>query len=189
MGWFSDTFGGGSSSNTSAGTSPQDSAPDYGAFSVQGLTSSDQANYNRNQAAAANYAAIDAARESQNPNTEHNNGMGGYTPSGSHTPRNNGIASIPHITLPNTGGTSGSYVDSEVGSLISALSAMPMFSLPSYGSYGSAFQGTAPNYDYQSVGNPIYGSGGGSNFSNMNLSDVFAAYPGLLPSAPNGTGE
>jgi hypothetical protein len=132
---------------------------------------------------------MDAEREARNPNTDGNNGNFSdiVRSISSGVRNNNGIASIPTATLPNMGGAPG---NPEVASLLSALSSMPMFALPNYGSYGSAFEGSNPmSYDYQSVGNPIYGSAGGSNFANMSLSDVFSAYPGLLPSAPTSTGE
>ena len=187
MGWLNNMLGGGGGGGSASGNSPQDSTPEYGAFSVRGLTSSDQANYARNQAAAKMYANQQAARDAQNPNSS---GNGGYS----------GIASlaklfkkptvgIPNAVLPNT--YASDYTgSSEVSSMLSALSSMPGTVMPEYQGYGASFQGMGyPSMGYPSMGNPLYANQpSGQNIGTMSLMDVFSAYPNLAPPASGNTG-
>jgi hypothetical protein len=182
MGWWSDTFGGGGGGPAS-GNSPQDSTPEYGAFSVRGLTSSDPANYARNQAAANMYADMQDDDDRQTEGGGYRISPGTSAGGGSNADK----YLIPVAILPNTDPSE--YTgSSEVPSLLAALSSMPGGIMPEYQGYGSVFQ----NMGYPAMGDSLYASQpSGLNFDNMTLMDIFSAYPQLAPpsAAPPASGS
>jgi hypothetical protein len=149
--------GGGKNSNSGGGggadSGQQANPPSYGAMSLRGLTSSDPANFARNQAAAARYNAM-PQRESENR---------GYMS------RDKGIASLAPtvpapapVTLPTTPTTP--VAPTPVGVPTTGYAGYDSSSIPAIG-YGSAFAGLS-----QPMANPYGG---------MNLMDIFSMYPDL----------
>ena len=144
------SYGGGGGG---ADSGQQANQPSYGAMSLRGLTSSDPANFARNQAAAARYNAM-PQRESENR---------GYMG------RDKGIASVAPtvpapapVTLPTTPTTP--IAPTPVGVPTTGYAGYDSSSIPAMG-YGSAFAGLS-----QPMANPYGG---------MNLMDIFSMYPEL----------
>ena len=145
------SYGGGGGG---ADSGQQANQPSYGAMSLRGLTSSDPANFARNQAAAARYNAM-PQRESENR---------GYMG------RNSGIASLvtPTPVAAPVAGPSPVVTPTPAPAPVE-VPTMGYTGAPAMGAapagYGSAFAGLS-----QPMANPYGG---------MNLMDIFSMYPDL----------